>query len=281
MRECAFWNKIHGCFEARGYNWDEFVLRSRSGTDVRRWLTTWLARSDNPARLHLADMTQAFVQAITATSGKPYILDSNKETARGLFLLKYLPDVRVIHLVRDPRSIQRSHYWRVIGGHGFRFMGRHWCVSRRTGPLWLLLAAISWTLGNTLCELAGRAFPGRVLRIRYEDLCNDPAGVVRRIGAVFGLPIEDVACKLERGETFAVGHNVGGNPIRHAREVRFNPKAEEARPPLSRWAEVATLLLCWPLMHRYGYLMDSWFPRSGLDGRKGWRRQGTAYEIPS
>jgi hypothetical protein len=98
--------------------------------------------------------------------------------------------------------------------------------------------------------------------VHYEDLCNDPADVVRRIGAAFSLPLEDVACKLERGVTLVVGHNVGGNPIRYEREVCFNPKAEEARPPLPQWAEIATLLLCWPLMHRYGY-RRRWVSKAG------------------
>ena len=91
------------------------------------------------------------------------------------------------------------------------------------------------------------------MRLRYEDLCRDPAGAVRAIGAAFGLPVEDVVAKLEGGEPFPVGHNVGGNHIRHAGAVRFDAGAEGARPPLPRWAERATVLLCWPLMRYYGY----------------------------
>jgi hypothetical protein len=76
---------------------------------------------------------------------------------------------------------------------------------------------------------------------------------MRTIGRTFGVPVEDVVARLERGEPFAVGHNVGGNHIRHEREVRFDPRTERARPPLPRWAELVTIALCWPLMRRYGY----------------------------
>jgi hypothetical protein len=253
MRECAFWTDVRRRFEASGHDWNEFVARSRAATSVRRWLSTWFARQDSADRRQLARMTEAFGQAVSEASGKPHLLDSNKETARGLFLLRFKPDARVIHLVRDPRDVQRSHYWRVASGRGFRFMRRHWQASRLTAPVWLLLAAVSWTAGNMLCELAGRRVPGRTLRLRYEDLRDDPAGTVRRIGAAFDLPLEDVACRLERRDDFAVGHNVGGNPIRHQQALQFEARADKDRQQLPSWLDTATSVICWPLMRYYGY----------------------------
>ena len=127
----------------------------------------WRARTIRSDR-HLAAMTAALARAIAGSSGKPHMLDSNKETARGLFLLRYLPEARVIHLVRDPRGIQQSHHWRVAGGRGFKLMRRTYRAGW-TGPLFLLLAAVAWTVGNGLSELAARMAPERVLRLRYED----------------------------------------------------------------------------------------------------------------
>ncbi len=259
VRDCPFWDEVRRRFEARGLDWIEFCRASRRQTDVRRWLPTRLARADDPARRQLAAMTQAFSEAVAEASGKPHLLDSNKETARGLFLLRYVPEARIIHLVRDPRGVLRSHYWRVAEGRDFRFMDRHHS-SGWTGPVWLIVAAASWTVGNLLCEAARRIAPERVLQLRYEDLRADPAGTMRRIGTAFGLSLEDVVSKLEEGQAFPVGHNVGGNHIRHEGAVRFDPKAEKARPPLPRWTEAATLLLCWPLMRRYGYPLQTQGP---------------------
>ena len=252
MRECPYWAEVRRRVEAEGHDWAGLARASRRQTDVRRWLPTRVARRGDPGLCRLAAMTRSLASAIAATSGKPHMLDSNKEVARGLFLLRYLPEARVIHLVRDPRGIQRSHHWRLSDRRGFLFM-RHRFTGRGTAPFLLLLAAASWTVGNALGELTRRAAPDRVLRLRYEDLCRDPAGAVRAIGAAFGLPVEDVVARLESGEPFPVGHNVGGNHIRHAGTVRFDAEAERARPPLPRWAERATLLLCWPLMRHYGY----------------------------
>jgi hypothetical protein len=252
MRECPYWAEVRRRFEAEGHDWAEFARASRRQTDVRRWLPTRLAGRDDPGLRRLAAMTRSIARSIAAVSGKPHVLDSNKEVARGLFLLRYLPEARVVHLVRDPRGIQRSHHWRLRDRRGFLFMRRRF-AGRGTAPLLLLLAAASWTAGNVLGELTRRAAPDRVLRLRYEDLCRDAAGAVRAIGDAFGLQLEDVVAGLEGGEPFRVGHNVGGNHIRHAGAVRFDAGAEGARPPLPRWAERATVLLCWPLMRRYGY----------------------------
>ena len=261
MHECPFWTDVRRRFEAEGFGWDELARRSRDQTDVRSWPATRLAGPNDPDRTRLAALTRALLRAATGASGKPHLLDSNKETTRGLFLLKYLPEARVIHLVRDPRTVQQSYYWRLRAGRGFHFRRRKLGVGRTTAPLLVLLGALSWAVGSVLGELAVRAAPGRALRLRYEDFCRDPAAAVRAIGATFGLEVGDVAAGLERGEAFRVGHNVGGNHIRHHREVRFDAGTEATRPPLPRWAELVTLLICWPLMLYYGYPLAA--PRPG------------------
>jgi hypothetical protein len=259
--ECPFWREVRRRFEEApgGGDWVAGITALYEHGHVRNFWRTLRAdpgsAAGGPADLAaLARTAAALRDAIAAASGKPHLLDSNKEPTRALFLLKYLPeDARVVHLVRDPRGIARSHHWRIAGGSGFLFLRRRYRATW-TGPLFLLLGAASWTVGNLLGELAVRRHPGRVLRLRYEDLRRDPAAAVRLIGRTFGLPVEDAAARLERGEPLAVGHNVGGNHIRHERDgVRFDPGAEAARPPLPRWAELATLALCWPLMRRYGY----------------------------
>jgi hypothetical protein len=192
--------------------------------------------------------------AVAEASSKSHILDSNKEIARALFLLRYVPDARIIHLVRDPRRIQQSHLWRLHEGRGFKFRQRQYQIGKVSIAAPLLLLALAWIAGNILAELSARIAPTRVCRIRYEDLCRDPAGTIAAIGERFGLNVADILAKLEQRETFEIGHNVGGNPIRHATTVQLDPSFERSRPTLPPWADLMTLMLCWPLMRRYGYV---------------------------
>lgn len=262
MHLCGFWTEVRRHFEAEGHDWAELAEASRRQTDIRAWPKTWLAGPDDPARRRLAAMTEALARAVARASGKPHLVDSNKETTRALFLLKYVADARVIHLVRDPRAVQQSYHWRIRAGRGFYFMRRRLGAGSTSAPLLILLGALSWVIGSLLGELVHRTAPGRVLRLRYEDLRDSPASAVRAIGAAFGVPVADVATRLEQDGPFRVGHHVGGNHIRHEREIRFNAGAERARPPLPRWAELITLALCWPLMWRYGYSLGSPDPAS-------------------
>src|SRR5947209_4412406 len=83
------------------------------------------------------------------------------------------------------RSWDHWYYWRIRAGRGFHFRRRKLGVGRTTAPFLVLLGALSWTVGSALGELAARVAPGRALRLRYEDLCRDPAGAVRAVGAAF------------------------------------------------------------------------------------------------
>jgi hypothetical protein len=104
-----------------------------------------------------------------------------------------------------------------------------------------------------ICEAITLTRPGRVLRLRYEDLRDHPVESVAWLGEELGLPLGDVAQHLAGGKALAVGHNLGGNAIRHEQTVRFDSHRERAQSALPRWVAAMTVLLCWPLMLRYRF----------------------------
>lgn len=161
----------------------------------------------------------------------------------------------MIHLVRDPRDVLQSYVWRVRTRSHLH--SRSIGLLRRGTPLFLSWMAASWTLGNLVCDLIARAFPSRVMRMRYEDLCAQPADELERIERTFGLDLADLEHKAVGREPLAVGHNVGGNRLRHADTVRFDPGGGGERPPLPAWLKAVTALVCGPLMWRYGYRLGS------------------------
>lgn len=262
IRDCPFWSAVRGALAQAGIDWDEAVAASLGQAHVRRFVATWWAGADEPRLRRLASLTEALERAILAVNGKPVMLDSSKEPTRGLFLLKYVPSARVVRLVRNPLSAVASHHWRLEKQGRFHFLRREY-RQPALAPLFLVLAAGSWLVGNLLAEIAVRAARERVVRIRYEDLRDDPSRELARLGAALGIDVTAAIQKLERGEPFSAGHNIGGNAIRLEQQLRFDPQREAQRLGLPRWVEWVTLGLCWPLMLAYGYPLRRARPAAG------------------
>ena len=86
------------------------------------------------------------------------VVDSSKEPTRALFFAKHDPDARLIYLVRDPRAVTSSYYWRFKDGWPFHFLRKE-RNSRYVWPLYMLVASASWLAGNILYELVQRQAP--------------------------------------------------------------------------------------------------------------------------
>lgn len=250
--DCPFWREVRRRAEAEGADWTEICRASATERSVASMFwRTWRTGTDDPAAQRVAWLTGVLQRAIADTAGKRHLLDSSKTPARALFLLRHLPDARVIHLVRDPRNVIQSYLWRLQPGNvGFRLHGerRAW---GKVVPL--ILAGGIWTVGNLMCELIARRHPDRVVRVRYEDLRARPEEVLAEIGRAFAIDLDDVVARLAAGDAFAVGHNIGGNRIRNEGTVRFDPAKASRRTSSPAWLRTVTVLLCWPLMLRYGY----------------------------
>jgi hypothetical protein len=263
---CPFWTAVREKLASFDIDWNEAATASMSQGHVRYFFRTWRAGPQAADLRRLAVITEALEAAILAQGAKKVLLDSSKEPTRALFLLKYVPSARVIRLVRSPLSTVASHYWRLETQGRFHFLRREY---RRPelAPLFLVLAAASWMAGNLLAEIAVRAAPNRVIRIRYEDLRDHPRRELSRLGEALGIDFHRSIKKLEDGERFSAGHNIGGNAIRLDRQLRFDPEREAQRLSLPRWIELVTLCLCWPLMLVYGYSLRRPRPRHAVGAK--------------
>ena len=85
-------------------------------------------------------------------------------------LTRQVEDLQVVHIVRDPRGVTAS----------VEAQQEEW--GERTGETYCQQVQADMALGE-------RLGPGRYLRVRYEDLVEDPMAVLQRIGTFTGVPI--------------------------------------------------------------------------------------------
>ena len=248
LRACPFWSPIlpriplagavppiehfreaHG--RGRVLRWEHLndLLRGRVG-----------ARRADAAReygAHNRRYLEAVKDAAEELRGHPveWLVDASKDPYRLLWLESSgLFDVRVVHLVKDPRafvhSMTRADQKR--GRRSLRFAAR-WVVEN--------------ALFRRLCE---RGFAAdRKLRLRYEDLTRAPERTLETLGAWLGTRLD---ARFGDGFRAVENHCVAGNRMRwRADGIRFDESWRESLPKeLAR----AVWTLTWPLRGAMGYV---------------------------
>lgn len=208
-----------------------------------------------------AAYNSAVYAAASALTGAEVVVDSSKFPAIAL-CLRWAPeiDLRMVHLVRDPRGVAYS--WtksvpRPESGEGQEMP--------RFSPV---ASALGWDVHNVVAGLIGRsgstfrsggaAEGGHdipVRRVRYEQLVADPVGTVRDLCAFAGLVPAEQDLAYLTGEHVDLGadHRIGGNPMRF-RTGRLRLRRDDAwQAALSPRHRRTVTALCGPLLLRYGY----------------------------
>ncbi|GES18542.1 sulfotransferase [Acrocarpospora pleiomorpha] len=247
VRTCPVWRRIlQEVFGPDGPGEEEverlarFHRATSRGRDVASlWLRGRLQEEPSEYRAILARL----IRAAASVSGRRVVVDSTKPVAYGR-LLDDLPGVqlRVIHLVRDPRAVAWS-WLRRKAGTGADTM--------RTRPV--LTTAAMWNLGNLAAMGSWAGEPGRYLLVRYEDLIQDPARWLRAAAGLAGITDPDLPLIGDSTVKMSPTHTVAGNVGRHHSgeiELRLDSEWSNALPPAKRvLVECAT----YPLRDRYGY----------------------------
>lgn len=123
------------------------------------------------AMRHVGARSWSLANAVMDLTDADIFVDASKERLRVRYLERHLP-VRplVIHLVRDVRGVVES------------------TLRRRKVDDSVAAIARGWSRTNASIERQLRELPdARVLRIRYEELCADVPGALRRAFAFMGV----------------------------------------------------------------------------------------------
>ena len=237
--ECAFWQTVieHLPFAAERQAEKLSALHREAVRPslVFPFRSTEMKQVDRSA---FAAPTEALYSAAGDVAGVRQLVDSSKSPLYAAFLRR-LPtiDLRVVHIVRDPRATVYSHLRRHSFGYGETFKLSLW-----------------WLRSNVAIEKLGRSGVPYT-RIRYEDFVEDPARSLYQITDALGLPrsrlpIEGRVARLSKK------HIISGNRARGevgAITLRNDSEWRSALPPRMQAIARGTTL---PLLGRYGYSAD-------------------------
>lgn len=250
FRNCSYWKSARALFEEiAGAKWDDAVRAMTGQAHIRAFPRTLFANARNPWVTELAEYFESMAAAIG--NNHTMVVDSSKEVTRALFLLRFVPGTKVIHLVRHPARILQSNYYRIEKGRGIKIL-RHTFKPKKLVFPFLVASCIMWFVGNLLAELARQFSRKNVLRVRYEDIVRSPDQELARIEKFIGVSLDKVKKNIRESRSFQVGHNIGGNHMRMAGEFVFDSQGGK-RTGLPKRYEIITVLLCWPLLLMYGY----------------------------
>ncbi|MGW1009326.1 sulfotransferase [Streptomyces termitum] len=243
VRSCPLWSEVlgelpEGTVEATAHRvttLQQALLRTRH--TAARLAEARGERAPAPGVTELLDRSAAVYRRVAALGADRLVVDGSKYPAEAAALLgRGDLDVRVLHIVRDPRATALSYR----------------SAKAYIDPMSPARSSGYWTAFNLASELVGRTAGGRYLRVRHEDLSRDPREVTARVLRFAGLDDEspvDVAGRVPLG----ANHTVTGNPDRLRRGVTQIRPDERWRTALPGTAIAAATAAAAPLLSRYGY----------------------------
>jgi hypothetical protein len=179
-----------------------------------------------------AEVVDAFERAVLEAHGTSIFVDGHKNLARALVLATMTSrerPLKLLHLVRDPRGYRNSS--RRYRSRTVEVDGRKW---RRQHGLILHVA-----------KVLGRA---DYLRIRYEDLCIDPHGVMDRVFHFLGVEPQAVVGPPREEKKY----HLMGNRMLHSFDGTVRLDASW-RKHLTVGEQEVTLRIAGSLAQRFGY----------------------------
>lgn len=251
VKECPVWgNILEEAFGNLNQIDLETMIAYRDHISRTRNLPNWILSAGKRVNSYL-DKDFLYVlsnlyQAIQKVTNCDVIIDSSKFPIYGN-ILDLLPSlqVKVLHLIRDPRAVSFSWQRRKVIPDSQRLF--RYRSATQSSAFWLV-----WNKGT---ELLWRHAKDRYMRVLYEEFVSQPAQVVGNI-VLYLRPGEclPVIPFQDDGELdIKNSHSICGNPVRFQKgRIKLEGDYEwlSRLRPRDRWLVTMMTL---PLLRRYGY----------------------------
>jgi len=254
--DCRFWGKVGdiafgGWQQVSGERMRTLQQRADRTRHIPALLVPKVSRLVSTSTVQYGAVISRILRAILEVSGKPVVVDTSKHVSTAL-LLRQLPDVdlRVLHLVRDPRGV--AHSWSKeidrpeVQGEAKQMDTLH---PGRLGLRWLWF---NWAFSN----MDRLGVP--IATIRYEDFVRDPAETLDQVFAFAN--VEQMGQDLFENDgplVLGEGHSVSGNPRRLDRRPVELHADEKWRTEFDPQMRSLVGRVAWLMLDRYRYPKDS------------------------
>jgi hypothetical protein len=251
FRQCPFWSAVFrrafGGVEKVDPRIGELSVSLLRLRQLPQLLCPALSRSYRNDLDEFSRANKALYRAAQQESGCRILIDSSKFN-RDCIVVNRMPDVDlyVVHLIRDSRAVAYSWLRKKVRPEVHlrkEFMAN----------LGVKVSSREWLFTNAMSESL-RPFLKHYFRLYYEDLVDDPRGVLSRVCAAVDEP-EPVLDFIDGCSAhLAKAHTVAGNPIRFQEGLVPIRADTEWVEKLSRRHKSIVTAITWPLLQHYGYL---------------------------
>lgn len=185
-----------------------------------RFLPTWVKNDYLPS-------TRLLFKEIANVSKASCIVDSSKELSRATFFVSKFPgNTKIVYLVRDGRAMIWSFLRRCRRTGRIKLFGKH--RKMRSEILLVLHIIFSLTVSQVHASIMNFFHPGNIITVKFEDLSENTESEFERIGRFLGKDFSQIAKGIKDGEEFKIGHNIGGNFMRHQQKGTFVFKHDDS-----------------------------------------------------
>lgn len=252
FHDCPFWCQVgEMAFGAWSEEHAQEVIRLQDSVDRTSKIPRLLQRRRGPEFQSdldaYSDVLRRVYRAVMDISNADVVVDSSKRPSMA-FVLRSMPDVdlRLAHVVRDPRGVANSFTKHVALPDGAALRDEMPRSSTRK-------VARRWVTVNLLFEmLAASGVPTE--RLLYEELVSDPRHHLERVLKLTGTVTRNsLDFVTDRTVTIPESHLVAAGRIRLQRgtvDLRVDDAWRTEMPSTAR-KEVTALTA--PLRYRYGY----------------------------
>ena len=252
FRECAFWKEAMGRWMYEPRSEIERLVALREGFRTRHYFQRpgrpSGSRFEGEIREYAGHLMEVY-RRIQSSTGCSVIVDSSKAPSHGHLIDRIQGvDLRVLHLVRDPRAVAFS--WRrkkvLPAGEDVPYM-------RRQGPI---RSSLNWAARNFITERlwADRESAGGYLRLHYEDFVRRPRETLVRIRDMAGERSEIDFFTGSRTVSLRPTHQFLGNPSRFQVGEAEIAADQEWSTRIAWNDRLLSTVLPLPMLIRYGYV---------------------------